>query len=221
MIDMEKKYEGNKILIPLFFEEMQKVFAFLKRDSGYNIEWGIDTFEHDKLKKVTKEDINNESWYFSVVRFNKKNTTLSFKYGERENIISAIITYEDDEYGLWELVNVLNPNEKRNIGNYWVLNSDFLIRTVEELGNITKDYLEHIEAPLPELIEKVKKERKARQDLYEKKDREKVIERACYKATEEFQRKNYMQVAQILEQYESELPKSALLKLKFAKKHVL
>lgn len=217
---MDKKYESNKILIPLFFEEVLKSFAFLSSDSGYNVEWGIDTWENGKLRKKTKESIKNESWYFSVVRFSKKNITLTINYGERENNVSATIAYGDDDYRLWELIHVLNPNEKRNIGNSWVLNSDFLTRTIEELKNVTQDYLEQIEDPSPELIEKVKKERKALQERYAQINRENEIKRACYQAAEEFQKKNYTQVLNILNKYESELPKSALLKLQYARKHI-
>jgi hypothetical protein len=218
-MEMEKKYESDKILIPLFFEEVLKSFSFLSSDLGYNTEWGIDSWENGKLRKVNKESINDESWYLSVVRFCKNKTTLAIKYGERESIVSATITYGNNTYGLWELIHAINPKEKRNIGNSWVLNSNFLIRTIKELQNVTQDYWNQIEYPSVELLTKVKEERNERHKRHVQAERKNEIERACYRAGEEFQKKNYVRTIEILKEYESELPKSALLKLQYARKH--
>ena len=129
------------------------------------------------------------------------------------------MAYSSDVYGLWELIHAINPNEKRNIGNCWVLNSGFLIRTIKELKEVTQDYWNQIEFPSRELLEKVKKERKEQYARDAKVDRDSEIERACYLAAEEFQKKNFSRTIELLQKHENELPRSALLKLQYARKN--
>jgi hypothetical protein len=69
------------------------------------------------------------------------------------------------------------------------------------------------------LLTKVKEEGNERHKRHVQAERKNEIERACYRAGEEFQKKNYVRAIEILKEYESELPKSALLKLQYARKH--
>lgn len=96
--------------------------------------------------------------------------------------------------------------------------SDFLIRTIKELKTLVHDYWNKIEYPSIELLEKVKEERNERYKLEEQAARKNEIERACYRASEEFHKKNYGRTIEILKAYEGELPQSASFKLEYARK---
>lgn len=60
-MNVENRYEGNKILVPLFFDEVLKSFSFLQSEYDYNSELGIEAWEKGELKQVSRDAINNES----------------------------------------------------------------------------------------------------------------------------------------------------------------
>ncbi len=218
-METESKYEGNKILIPLFFKEVLDSFSFLESQFGFSVKSRVKTWNEDELKDIEIDTINNKAWYFSAVRFYKTNTTLTLNYGERESIIWADISYNNEVFGIYELIHAINPNEHRELGNSWVLNSKFLITTVSELASAVKEYWPQIECPSQNLVYSVRAERKVQEEIAAKTGRESEIEHACYLAAQEFKEKNYIRTIELLKEYEKELPKSAMLKLNYARKN--
>ena len=154
-MSMVKIYEGNKILIPLFFRAGLDELSFFKSEFGYSIEHGIRTWDGDKLKKVSENSLNNQTWYFPEIRFFNNNKQFTVTFGERESIIECTVSYNGNKYGLWELLEAINPSEERKAGNSWVSNSDFLTRTICDLAVLIKNYWPQIESPSTELIKEI------------------------------------------------------------------
>ncbi len=218
----QTRYEPFPILIESFFDCVDICFKFLSTDHGY-VESKRLIQHEDKEIEFIPDKFPKSKWIFMVLkRYENQDGTFIVSYGDRESIVELKYRQKKDEslFGVWEIFNAKNLDYSEIGGNQFVLNQDFMIKTIETISNSLRNNIENILPISNDLFKTISVNRDIVQQDWEDRMLNDTISFRVDEAAKEFQKKNYKRVVEILDEYSDKLSEAQKKNLDYSKKMI-
>ncbi len=182
---------------------------------------GFSTFEGEprKLKK-RKTEIPGLFWF--ICRYTLPEFYIEIGFGDKEFLVEARLHYP--QFNLVHSPTILAEAAKRNEpglgGRAFVLEVDFMRRTVQEICDGLKKHWDLFSSPSPQVFDRAQEILGRRLVFAQEEQRKRDLERASIRASESFHQGDFRKTVEYLAPFESEsnLSKSASKMLVLAKK---
>ena len=218
----QTRYESFPILIANFFDCVETCFRFLSTDHGYVESKRLIQHEDEEIEFIS-DKFPKSKWIFMVLkRYENRDGTFIISYGDRESIIEFKYLQKKDNslFGAWEIFKAKKIDYKEIGGNQFVLNQDFMHKTIETMSNSLRQNIGNILPISNDLFKTIISNRDIVQQDWEDKMLKDTISFRVDEATKEFQKQNYKRVVEILDEYSDKLSDAQKKKLDYSKKMI-
>ena len=218
----EKRYEPFPELIEYFYDNVEIQFNFLKTDYGYSESKRLIHYDGKEIE-FKPEKFPKNKWIFMVVkRYENKDGRFIVSYGDRESIVELKYWQKKNDLliGVWEIFKAKSFDYSQISGNQFVLNQDFMVKTIEAISNSLKNNIENVLPISNDLLNTIRANRAKVQRDWQDEMLKNTINLRFDEASKEFQKKNYKRVVEILDKYSDKLSDAQLKKLDYSKKMI-
>ena len=220
-----RKYDTSEKLLEIFDSVIQSKLTPFMTQKGMSHSVGSSDFQTpvSNLQKREYLEMSNKFFWW-VNRFQNDRFIIDISYGEREFVVQTRIFYHGAKewFGAWELLSASSTKEVHAAsGEQWVLNCDFMERTIEQLANGIQNNWEALSSCDKNIIATALKLREERSRASKAEGERQDMERCCMQASAAFHSKKYYEAIKLLEPYENNpmLPKTSAKLLAMAKKY--
>jgi hypothetical protein len=220
-MEMEKQATSRETLLETFRRECDAKFHFLEAAHSARKEFGFSRGGGlmGRLDKYVPGQAPD--WFLAVQRYKLRKCAIEIIYGDKEAILHAhvIVGFPRQMFALYEILRAAGIEDEDAQGGIWVLSEEEMQRTVSALAASLERHFALMTSPGREVLaraleihrEQVRQERAGHRQAF--------LASARNAAANEFRRRNYGKVVELLSPFEDILSDADREKIRLARKY--
>jgi len=216
---MEKQSASRETLTEVFRRECDAKFGFLEVAHAARKEFGLSRGDAPIATLDSAGPDQLSELFLAVQRYRLKNTVIEIVYGDKDSIVQARAFFPfSGGFGLFEILRAAGVHDADAEGDSQVFSKDVMQRIVSAIAAALERHFELMTNPGIRILARAQEIRREQARQEKEGHRQAFLRTASNTAADEFRKRNYRKVVELLAPFEDILSEADREKVRLARK---
>jgi hypothetical protein len=216
---MQKQFDTRAALLETFRQECDAKLGFLQKVHSAKKEFGLSRGDAPiaTLDSYTADQLSE--FFLAVQRYRLKTVIIEIAYGDRDSIVQPRAFFPfSGGFGLFEILRAAGIRDADAEGDSQVYSKDVMRRTVSAIAASLEGHFVLMTNPGIRILARAQEIRREQARQEKEEHRRAFLEKARNTAADEFRKRNYRKVIELLTPFEDILSEADREKVRLARK---